>query len=540
MIGSVMAAAVPMSDGTRGVLLTVFLVFLTATLLFCLFVGPEKDQVDAFYGGGGRRGPFVTVLALVGVCLPTSTVLGTTGTISLSGYDGMFITLSVLLSLALLLVLAKPLRHHGRFTIGDVFARWGRAPRVAAGIVALAVCLPLLMFELASVGLNTALLFGLTGSGARLVFTIMIGVLIISATAFGGMRCATALQVVKGILLFAACAVVVVLVMKEFHFSLGSLLQGAQSRSSQSRAFVSQGLSRDPWDSDAIGTADFVGLQMTIILGMAAMPHVVMQVNTLSDNAAAATAVRRAMHVVAAFAVGAIVVGLGATALVGREQIAAVDPGGASALLLLSASLGGGTMTSLGATVFILVACALFVTVLAATASVTLAAAAALAHDIYRRGYGDEKTHEGSEVTVARWAATGMGTAATALAVAARDQNIQQLTTLSLAVAASSLLPALVYSLFWSGYTRPGLLWTLYGGMGTTVILLLFSPAFSGTPSALFPARHLDWFPLESVGLVSVPISFLLGYLVSVLGGADTGGSAETHERPPSSASAAR
>lgn len=118
----------------------------------------------------------------------------------------------------------------------------------------------------------------------------------------------------------------------------------------------------------------------------------------------------------------------------------------------------------------------------------------------------------------------GVGLLGIALAVSVQRWNINLLTTLSLAIAASSLLPALVYSLFWSSYTRRGLLWTLYGGTGTTIALHVFSPVFSGTPSALFPQWHLNWFPLQSVALVSVPVGFLLGYLVGALGGQGTRG----------------
>lgn len=290
----------------------VFLGFLVVILLFCLLVGPEEDQADAFYKGG-PSGLFGSVLALAGVCLPAATVLGTTGTISLFGYDGMFIALSTLLSLALLLVLAGPLRRHGRFTVGDVFARrdWGRGPRIAAGVATLAVCLPLLTFELASIGLSAGLLLGLTGSGAQAVATVMIGILIVSATVFGGMRCATALQIIKGVLLFAACAVVVVLVLQEFHFDPGGLLRTAQSQSGRPDAFLSQGLGREAGVSPALGVVDFVGLQLTIVLGIAAMPHVVMRVNTLPDVASATVAVRRVMHIMAAFVVLAVVMGLG-------------------------------------------------------------------------------------------------------------------------------------------------------------------------------------------------------------------------------------
>ncbi|MEV5481516.1 MULTISPECIES: sodium:solute symporter family transporter [Streptomyces] len=519
MTGCMLAVIVPMTNDTRTILLMVFLGFLVGALLFCLFLGPEQDHADVFYRGRGQSTLFSAVLAMVGVCLPASTLLGMTGTISLFGYDGMFIALSVLFALALLLILARPLRRRGRFTIGDVCAQHtqGRAPRVAAGIVTLAVCLPLLMFELASAGINTALLLGFAGSGARSVFTIMIGVLIVSATVFGGMRGATALQIVKGVVLFAACAAVVILVMKHFGFNPGALLQSARSHSYRPEAFLSQGMSTVPRASDAVGAADFVGLQVTIILGLAGMPHVVMRINALSDDATAASVVCRVMYVVAAFMAGTVVMGLGAAALVGSERIISADTGGAGALMLLSASLAGGPSSAGGAAVFILVACALFVTVLAATASVTLAAAAAVAHDISPHTYGKRQS-EGSEVAAAQWAAAIVGTAAIALAVAARNENIQQLTAIALSIAASSLLPALVYSLFWREYTHRGLLWTLYGGMGATLALLLFSPRVSGVPSSLFPSWHLDWFPLENVALVSAPVGFLLGYLATVLG----------------------
>lgn len=82
-------------------------------------------------------------------------------------------------------------------------------------------------------------------------------------------------------------------------------------------------------------------------------------------------------------------------------------------------------------------------------------------------------------------------------------------------MAASSLLPALVYSLFWKGYTRTGLLWTLYGGLGCAVGLQLSGPVFSGNPLALFPDWHVDWFPLQTVVLVSIPVAFLMGRLGS-------------------------
>ncbi|MFF4391915.1 cation acetate symporter [Streptomyces sp. NPDC001552] len=516
---SVLAAAVPVASHTRGVLLVAFLVFLVVMLLLCLMVGPEKDQIDDYYVGGRRIGLLGNALALAGVCIPAGTVLGTTGTVALFGYDGIFISLSTLLSLGVLLLLVNPLRRRGRFTIGDVLAHRAAGPevRIASGVVAIAVCLPLLMFELASVGVSVALLLGLTGSSAQQVITVMIGLLIISATVFGGMRCTSALQIIKNIVLFSACAVVAMLVMSKFSWSADLLLDSASRNSVRPAGYFSQGLSKQPDVSDAAADLDFVGLVLTIILGVASMPHVIMRINTLPALSSATTAVRHVINIVAAFVLTAIVIGLGSAALVGSRSIVSVDPGGTSALMLLAGSLAGGTSTTGGTWLFVLVACAVFATILATTASVTLAAAAAVAHDIYAQVlHGGAK--EEVEVSAARWAAAGLGALGIVLAVSVQGWNIQFLTTLALSISASSVLPALVYSLFWNGYTRTGLLWTLYGGLGCSAGLQALSPAFTGRPDSLFPEWDMNWYPLQSVALVSVPVGFLLGWVTSRYG----------------------
>lgn len=86
------------------------------------------------------------------------------------------------------------------------------------------------------------------------------------------------------------------------------------------------------------------------------------------------------------------------------------------------------------------------------------------------------------------------------------------MTSFAIAVAASTVLPALVFSLFWNGFTKAGLLWTIYGGLTCCVILQVFSASVSGRPDSLLPDRDFHWFPLENIGLAAVPIGFLLGW----------------------------
>ena len=92
-------------------------------------------------------------------------------------------------------------------------------------------------------------------------------------------------------------------------------------------------------------------------------------------------------------------------------------------------------------------------------------------------------------------------------------------------MAASANLPTILYSLFWKRFNTTGALWSIYGGLGITVLLIVFSPVVSGKPISEATGRSpsmlqgVDFalFPLDNPGIVSIPLSFLLGYLGTVL-----------------------
>ena len=99
--------------------------------------------------------------------------------------------------------------------------------------------------------------------------------------------------------------------------------------------------------------------------------------------------------------------------------------------------------------------------------------------------------------------------------------NIAFLVALAFAVAASANLPTILYTLFWKNFTTQGALWSIYGGLISCVTLIIFSPVVSGAPvveatgksTSLFQDVDFHWFPLNNPGLVSIPLSFFLGWL---------------------------
>jgi cation/acetate symporter len=92
-----------------------------------------------------------------------------------------------------------------------------------------------------------------------------------------------------------------------------------------------------------------------------------------------------------------------------------------------------------------------------------------------------------------------------------------------MAVAASANFPVLVLSIFWRRFNTAGAVAGLTVGLLATVGLIVAGPNFMGIdpPNATGAARHLlqanPWFPLENVGIVSVPLGFLAALLGTLL-----------------------
>ena len=148
-----------------------------------------------------------------------------------------------------------------------------------------------------------------------------------------------------------------------------------------------------------------------------------------------------------------------------------------------------------------------------------------MAHDLYNTVFHNGKATEEEEIRVTRIAAGVIGLIAIVLAIPAQKLNIAFLVALAFAVAASANLPAIIYNMFWRGFNTRGALWSIYGGLISSVGLVIFSPicrgkgvdAVTGKNLSLLPASiDISWFPLENPGIVSIPLGFLLGYLGTI------------------------
>ncbi|MEU2493337.1 cation acetate symporter [Streptomyces sp. NPDC007883] len=500
----------------RPLIITLFAAFVVATLFITVWAGRQTKDAADFYAGGRQFTGFQNGLAISGDYMSAASFLGIAGAIALFGYDGFLYSIGFLVAwLVALLLVAEPLRNSGRFTMGDVLAyRMRQRPvRTAAGTSTIVVSIFYLLAQMAGAGVLVSLLLGITSDAGKIAIVGLVGVLMILYVTIGGMKGTTWVQMVKAVLLIAGTLLITFLVLWKFDFNVSDLLGTAAERSGQGAAFLEPGLK---YGATGTSKLDFISLGIALVLGTAGLPHILIRFYTVPTARAARKSVIWAIGIIGAFYLMTIALGFGAAALVGPEEITASNKAGNTAAPLLALHIGGADSAG-GAILLAVISAVAFATILAVVAGLTLASSSSFAHDIYanviRKGQATEK----EEVRAARWATVLIGIVSIALGAMARDLNVAGLVALAFAVAASANLPTILYSLFWKRFTTSGALWSIYGGLVSSVVLVLFSPVVSGKPSSMFPSADFAWFPLENPGLVSIPLGFLLGWVGSLL-----------------------
>ncbi|WP_269451803.1 solute symporter family protein [Tessaracoccus coleopterorum] len=158
-----------------------------------------------------------------------------------------------------------------------------------------------------------------------------------------------------------------------------------------------------------------------------------------------------------------------------------------------------------------------FATILAVVAGLTITASASFAHDVYNSILKDGKADPEQEVKVARITSVVIGILAILGGILANGQNIAFLISLAFAVAASANLPSILYTLYWRRFNTRGSVWSIYTGLISSVLLIVFSPSVSGNAKAMLgESVDFAWFPLTNPALVSVPLAFFAGWLGTI------------------------
>ncbi|WP_068279708.1 solute symporter family protein [Aldersonia kunmingensis] len=503
--------------GSPAANITIFGIFVAVTLVVVIRASRNnKTAADYFTGGRGFSGP-QNGIAIAGDYLSAASFLGIAGAIAVYGYDGFLYSIGFLVAwLVALLLVAELLRNTGKFTMADVlsFRLKQRPVRMAAAISTLTVSLFYLLAQMAGAGGLVALLLDIEGRTGQSIVIAIVGALMILYVLIGGMKGTTWVQIIKAVLLIAGAAFMTVMVLAKFGFNLSDILGSAQEAVSGSSSEAVAG--RDvlapgaQYGGSATSQINFVSLGIALVLGTAGLPHVLMRFYTVPTAKEARRSVVWAIGLIGAFYLFTLVLGYGAAAIVGPDKILASAGGQNSAAPLLAFELGGVLLLGI-------ISAVAFATILAVVAGLTITASASFAHDIYASVIKRGKADEFEQVRVSRITAVVIGVLAIGLGILANGQNIAFLVALAFAVAASANLPTILYSLFWKRFNTQGALWSMYGGLISTIVLIVFSPAVSGTKTSMIPGSDFSWFPLSNPGIVSIPLAFALGILGTLL-----------------------
>jgi cation/acetate symporter len=507
-------AAESATIGNPAINISIFSLFVLITLFITFRASRTNKSAADYYAAGRNITGTQNGLAIAGDYLSAASFLGIAGAIAVYGYDGFLYSIGFLVAwLVALLLVAELMRNTARFTMADVLAfRMRQGPvRTAAAISTLAVSLFYLLAQMAGAGGLVTLLLGVTGEAAQAIVVIVVGALMIFYVLVGGMRGTTYVQMIKASLLIVGAFVMTVWVLGKYGFNLSALLGGAVAEGGE--AVLNPGAQ---YGASETSKLDFISLGLALVLGTAGLPHVLMRFYTVPTAKDARRSVVWAIWLIGIFYLFSLVIGYGAGALVGPEEILAAPGAVNAAAPLLAFELGGTVLLGI-------IAGVAFATILAVVAGLTITASASFAHDVYASVIKKGKVRPDAEVKVARLTAIVIGAISIGLGILALQAgiNIAFLVALAFAVAASANLPTILYTLFWKRFTTQGALWSIYGGLIACIGLIIFSPVVSGAPvnpttgksPSLLQDVDFSWFPLNNPGLVSIPLSFFLGWL---------------------------
>ncbi|MGX4761792.1 solute symporter family protein [Corynebacterium minutissimum] len=513
-------AAAESSAGNPILNISVFAAFLVVTMYVVLKAGKSTKEASDFYTGGGSFSGRQNGLAISGDYLSAASFLGIVGAVALNGYDGFLYSVGFFVAwLVALMLVAEPMRNVGRFTMADVlsFRLKQRPVRVAAAISTLFVSLFYLIAQMAGAGSLVAVLLNIHEFKWQAVVVGIVGILMIVYVLVGGMKGTTYVQMIKAVLLVTGVVIMCILTFVMIKGGFNTLFSSAVDMHASSAVIQEKGYEASQimepglkYGKSLTTKLDFISLGIALVLGVGGLPHVLMRFYTVPTATEARRSVTWAIVIIGAFYLMTLVLGYGAAALVGPDRILAAPGGANSAAPLLALEIGGSVFMAV-------ISAVAFATVLAVVAGLAITASASIAHDIYHSVIRNGESTEAEQVRVSQITVVILGIASIILGILAMTQNVAFLVSLAFAVAASANLPTILYSLYWRRFNTAGAVASMYTGVISCLVLIFLSPAVSGTPTSMFPNADWSIFPLSSPGLVTIPLAFFAGWIVSIM-----------------------
>ena len=483
--------------------ITLFVLFVLATLGITYFSNKKSKSADGFYTAGGNITGLQNGIAIAGDYMSAASFLGIVALVFTNGFDGLIYSVGFLVGWPIVLFLiAEKFRNLGKYTFADIVAyRLQSKPiRTISAISGLAVIIFYLIAQMVGAGELIEVLFGLPYT----IAVIIVGILMICYVVFGGMHATTWVQIIKACLLLGGSTFMALMVLYYADFDLASWFEKAISNRKSGEAIMRPGtFLPDPVSALSLGLA--------LMFGTAGLPHVLMRFFTVKDANEARKSAFYATGLIGYFYILTFIIGFGAIAfLLGNPDFTDSEgkfthPNNMAAVILAQA---------LGGDVFFGFICAVaFATILAVVAGLAISGAGAISHDLFvnvcKNGVCDPKL----EMRVTKGASVGIGILAIILGIGFENQNVAFMVGLAFAIAASVNFPIILLCIYWKNLTTKGVFWGGLIGLISVLTLVLLSKSVwvkvFHFPEAIFPYEH--------PAIFTMPLTFLLIFIISKL-----------------------
>ena len=534
-LGFVIVLAILEWMGVPNKVIGYMFIFLTIGVYALIGILSRTAQLSEYYVAGRRVPAFYNGMATGADWMSAASFIGMAGTLYALGYDGLAFVLGWTGGYVLVAVLLAPyLRKFGAYTVPDFLgARYGgNVARFIGILVLIAASFTYVVSQVYGVGIIVSRFIGIPFEVA--VFVGLLGILVCSM--LGGMRGVTWTQVAQYIILIIAYLVPVVILSTQItgvpvpQLMYGEILQKIaelEKTVGAAKAHVTPFLTYDP--------LNFFGLIFCLMVGTAALPHILMRYFTTPNVRQARLSVGWSLFFIfllyftapayAAFAkyeVYSSVIGQPIAALPAwvqawsstTELVKIVDANNDGILQLAELTLNNDIIVlatpeiaGLPYVISGLVAAGGLAAALSTADGLLLAIANALSHDIYYRMI-DTRASATRRLVVARVLLIGVAIVA-AWTAGTKPAGILSMVAWAFSIAASGLFPALVMGIWWKRTTSIGACAGMLAGFGVCLFYLI------GTQYFDMPL----WFGVRNIscGLFGIPVAFLVTYVVSLM-----------------------
>lgn len=472
--------------------ITLFIVFVIATLGISYWASKKTTSSSTFYNAGGNITGLQNGVAIAGDFMSASSFLGITGLMFAFGYDGLIFAIGAFAGWPLMLFLfAKRVRNLGSFTFTDVVSTRleRKKTRLVAIMGTITVVILYLIAQMVGAGKLIELLFGLPYEVAIVTVTV----LVLAYVTFGGMLATTWVQIIKAGLLVIGATIMCFLILKAANFDLAAIFNGVvEYHPKKEAALAPGGMFNDP--------IQVITIMVSMMFGTLGLPHVLMRLFTVSTTHEAKKSAFYASTIMGYFYILMIIIGFGSVYILYQQPELFTDngklPGGSNMIAIhLANALGGDLLMGFMSAVA-------FATILAVVAGLTVSGAAAISHDLYAEVLCDGKPDPVKELKLTRLTTVVIGVIALGLGILFQNENVGLIGTMPMVVAASVNFPILFLSLYWPGLTTRGAIYCALTGLISSVGLTIIGPqvwvSVLGFEEALFAYNYPALFTLPA------------------------------------------